>query len=174
MISFLASSLVVGRVAERARRQARQAEQRREDVERLYTLSQEMMLYEDAAGLIRDLPSSSSASSLWKAWCFMSATRTEFYSSTSELPMSMQASLSAVTHGPALRRRCLPGELTTMPLMLGMRPVGALGWRPAVLSREVATAVSAQVAIALARALAIEASARAWRRRARASGCERR
>jgi two-component system sensor histidine kinase KdpD len=44
--------------------------------------------------------------------------------------------------------------------MLGLRPVGALGWRPARLSREVATAVSAQVAIVLARSIAIEASAR--------------
>jgi two-component system sensor histidine kinase KdpD len=41
-----------------------------------------------------------------------------------------------------------------------MRHVGALGWRPAVLSREVATAVSAQVAIVLARSIAIEASTR--------------
>jgi len=56
MISFMLSCAVVGRVAERARGQARQAEHRREDVERLYTLSQEMMLQEDAAGLIRDLP----------------------------------------------------------------------------------------------------------------------
>jgi two-component system sensor histidine kinase KdpD len=38
--------------------------------------------------------------------------------------------------------------------------VGALGWRPALLSREVAAAVSAQVAIVLARSMAIEASAR--------------
>jgi two-component system sensor histidine kinase KdpD len=44
--------------------------------------------------------------------------------------------------------------------MLGLQPVGALGLRPDVLSREVATAVSAQVAIALTRATAIEASAR--------------
>src|SRR5271157_6346881 len=56
MISFLLSCAVVGQVAERARGQARQAEHRREDVERLYELSQEMMLQEDAAGLIRDLP----------------------------------------------------------------------------------------------------------------------
>jgi two-component system, OmpR family, sensor histidine kinase KdpD len=54
----------------------------------------------------------------------------------------------------------LPGEITAMPLMLGVRQVGTLGWRPAVLSREVATAMTAQVAIALTRALAIEASAR--------------
>jgi two-component system sensor histidine kinase KdpD len=45
-------------------------------------------------------------------------------------------------------------------LMLGLRPMGALGWRPARLSREVATAVSAQVAIVLARSIAIEASTR--------------
>jgi two-component system sensor histidine kinase KdpD len=43
--------------------------------------------------------------------------------------------------------------------MMGLRPVGALGLRPARLSYEVATAVSAQVAIALTRATAVEASA---------------
>ena len=54
MLSFAVSSVVVGRLAERARGQTRNAEQRREDVERLYTLSQEMMLHEEAARLIRD------------------------------------------------------------------------------------------------------------------------
>jgi two-component system sensor histidine kinase KdpD len=54
----------------------------------------------------------------------------------------------------------VPGEIVAMPLMLGMRQVGTLGWRPAKLSREVATAVTAQVAIALARSLALEATAR--------------
>ena len=56
MLTFAVSSLVAGRVAERARKQKEQAEQRREEVERLYLLSQEMILQEDAAGLIRDLP----------------------------------------------------------------------------------------------------------------------
>jgi len=56
MISFLLSCVVVGRVAERARSQARQADERRADLERLYELSQEMMLQGDAAGLIRELP----------------------------------------------------------------------------------------------------------------------
>jgi two-component system sensor histidine kinase KdpD len=56
MLTFVASCLVVSRVAENARRQARNAEQRRKDVERLYELSQELMLYEDAEALIRDMP----------------------------------------------------------------------------------------------------------------------
>jgi two-component system sensor histidine kinase KdpD len=83
----------------------------------------------------------------------------QFYASTSELPMSIQASLRAMTEGnnPTLT---IPGGFTAMSLMLGLRPVGALGLRPATLSHTMATAVSAQVAIALTRATAIEASAR--------------
>ncbi len=56
MISFALGCVVVSRLAERARRQALRAEQRQVDVERLYALSQEMMLFEDAEKLIHDLP----------------------------------------------------------------------------------------------------------------------
>ncbi|MGB9408107.1 MAG: ATP-binding protein [Terracidiphilus sp.] len=159
MVSFLLSCAVVGRVAERARGQSRQAEQRREDVERLYELSQEMMLQEDAAGLIRDLPRLIERIFALDGVVLYVRDQDQFYTSTSELPMSIQASLRAMTleHNPALT---IPGGFTAMTLMLGLRPVGALGLRPAVLTREVATAVSAQVAIALTRATAIEATAR--------------
>jgi len=159
MISFLLSCAVVGRVAERARSQARQAEQRREDVERLYELSQEMMLQEDAAGLIRDLPRLIAHIFALDGVVLYVRDHDQFYSSTSELPAGIQASLRTMTqeHNPAPAN---PDGFTTMTLMLGLQPVGALGLWPAVLSREVATAVSAQVAIALTRATAIEASAR--------------
>ena len=159
MLSFLASSLVAGRVAERARSQAVQAEQRREDVERLYLLSQEMMLYEDAASLMGELPRIIGRIFLLEGVVLYSRDEDLFFSSTSELPMSIQASLSAVSMG-LQPTHALPGDFTAMPLVVGMRPVGALGWRPATLSREVATAITAQVAIALTRAVAIEASAR--------------
>jgi two-component system, OmpR family, sensor histidine kinase KdpD len=162
MISFLASSLVAGRIAEQARRQTRQAEQRKEDVERLYVLSQEMMLHEDAAGLMRELPSMIERIFALEGVVLYSRAENAFFSSisaASEMPMSMQASLTAVSEGlsPTL---ALPGEITAMALMVGMRSVGALGWRPDKLSREVATAITAQVAIALTWAVAIEASAR--------------
>jgi two-component system sensor histidine kinase KdpD len=159
MISFLLSSVVVGRVAERARGQARQAEQRRVDVERLYELSQEMMLQEDAAGLIRDLPRLIGLIFALDGVVLYVLDQDQFYSSTSELPLGIQAGLRAMTqeHNPALS---IPGGFAAMTLMMGLRPVGALGMRPAVLSREVATAVSAQVAIALTRATAIEAFTR--------------
>jgi two-component system sensor histidine kinase KdpD len=82
-----------------------------------------------------------------------------FCGSIAEVPASLQASLRALTQGQNPTVSLSSGFYTT-PLMLGMRPVGALGWRPALLSREVATAVSAQVAIVLARSIAIEATAR--------------
>jgi len=159
MISFLASCVVAGRLAERARRQASQAEQRREDVERLYTLSQEMMLYEDAADLLRELPRMIDRIFALEGVVLYVREQDEFYASTDDLPMSIRASLWALTEGQHLTQ-VVPGEITAMPLKMGMRPVGALGWRPPTLSHEVATAVSAQVAIALTRALAIETSAR--------------
>jgi two-component system sensor histidine kinase KdpD len=159
MLTFAASCLVVSRVAEMARRQAREAQQRQKDVERLYELSQELMLYEDAEGLIRDLPRLIDRIFSLDGVVLYVGERDQFFASTSELPMSIRASLRAMTEGqnPTL---AIPGDLIAKPLMIGMRAVGAIAWRPAELSREVSTAVSAQVAIVIARSIAIEASAR--------------
>jgi two-component system, OmpR family, sensor histidine kinase KdpD len=159
MVSFVACCLVVSRVAERARRQTKQAEQRREDVERLYELSQEMMLHEDGAGLIHDLPRLIHRIFALDGVVLYVCEQDVFYGSIADVPTSVQAGLRAMTLGqnPTIP---LHSGYHTMALMLGLRPVGALGWRPALLSREVATAVSAQVAIVLARFIALEASAR--------------
>jgi two-component system sensor histidine kinase KdpD len=48
----------------------------------------------------------------------------------------------------------------TTALVLGLKPMGALSWRPNTLSLEVAAAVTAQVSIAVARAIAIAAKTR--------------
>ncbi|MDR3751594.1 MAG: ATP-binding protein [Terracidiphilus sp.] len=159
MLAFAACCVVVSRVAEKARHQALQAKQRQADVERLYELSQEMMLHEDADGLIRDLPRVIGRIFALDGVVLYVCDQEQFYASTSELPMSICDSLRAMAHGPN-SMLAIPGDFTAMSLMLGLRPVGALGWRPAELSREVATAVSAQVAIVLARSIAIESSTR--------------
>jgi len=158
MVSFLLSCVVVVRVAERARRQACEADERRADVERLYELSQEMMLQEDAAGMIRDLPRLIARIFALDGVVLYVRDQDQFYTSTGDLPMSIHASLRAMTLGEN-PTQVIPGAFTVRTLMMGLRPVGALGLRPARLSYEVATAVSAQVAIALTRGTAVEASA---------------
>jgi two-component system sensor histidine kinase KdpD len=159
MACFLASCFIVGRVAEKARRESREAEQRQADVERLYELSQEMMLCEDAEQLIHDLPRLIHRVFTLNGVILYVHDRDQFYASVAEIPASVRASMMATARGmnPTLTSF---GGYYTMALALGMRSVGALTWQPDTLSREVATAVGAQVAIAVARAVAIEAQAR--------------
>lgn len=159
MFSFAGSCLVVSRVAETARRQTFQAQQRRLDMERLYELSQEMMLYDNAEHLIRELPRIINQVFSLNGVVLYVFAKDEFHASTSDLPMSIRDSMRAVaqTSDPTLE---IPGEFSAMALMLGLRPVGAMAWRPNGLAREVVTAVSAQVGIVIARSLAVETSAR--------------
>jgi two-component system sensor histidine kinase KdpD len=160
MFSFLICSVVVGQLAERARRETLQAQQRRDDVERLYTLSQEMMLHEDAARLIRDMPQHVARSFALDAVVLYVRDQDQFYSTGPEVQPSVRASLQALTqgHGGTMSG---PNDLSYLALMLGLKSIGALAWKPARLSREVATAIGAQVAIALTRAMAIESYTRA-------------
>jgi two-component system sensor histidine kinase KdpD len=159
LITFAASSLVAGRVAEHARRQARHAEQRREDVERLYTLSQEMMLCEEASGLIRDLPRLIQRIFVLESTVLYVHDRDQFYASDSETTEMFKAEMRILATGHGATPS-MPEGFAAQALMLGLRPVGALAWRPDQLSREVATAICAQVAIAITRAVAIEANTR--------------
>jgi two-component system sensor histidine kinase KdpD len=157
LFSFMASSVVVSRVAEQARNQAYQAELRRREVERLYELGQEMMLHEDADGLMRELPRVIARIFSLEGVVLYVRARDRFQSASSDLPMSIENSLKAMAQGPTMMTD-IPGEYAAITLMLGLEPIGALGWKPASLSHELATAIAAQTAIAVARAMTIEAS----------------
>ena len=169
MVAFVVSCIIVGRVADRARRQTQQAEQRREDVERLYALSQEMMLHEDAAGLIREIPRLVEHNFVLDGVLLYVRDEDQLYSSVPTIPVhgrpvqfmpeTMRESLRAVSAAWEPNSE-LPQGFTPMNLVFGMNSVGTLAWKPATLPREVATSVAAQVAIAITRAHAIEASAR--------------
>jgi len=159
MFSFLASCVVVSRLAERARRQTAQAEQRQADVGRLYALSQEMMLFEDAERLLHDLPGLIDRIFELKGVVLYVCDQERFYPSARSVSTTVRAHMQAITEGLSPTIAPLEGY-RTMALTLGLRPLGALAWRPETLSHEVAAAVSAQVAIAVARSLAMETSAR--------------
>jgi two-component system sensor histidine kinase KdpD len=159
MISFALGCIVVSRLAERARREAMQAVQRQADVGRLYALSQEMMLFEDADRLIRDLPRLIDRIFALDGVILYICEHDRFYSSTGDAPASVHAHMQALTKGLSPTQLPLSGYHSTT-LMLGLRSVGALAWRPQTLSREVSAAIGAQVAIAVARSIAIETTAR--------------
>jgi two-component system sensor histidine kinase KdpD len=159
MISFALGCVVVSRLAERARKQATQAVQRQADVGRLYALSQEMMLFEDADRLVRDLPGLIDRIFALDGVILYVCEHDRFYSSTGDTPASVRAHMQALTEGLSPTLIPLAGYHSTA-LMLGLRPVGALAWRPESLSREVSAAISGQVSIAVARSIAVETTAR--------------
>jgi two-component system sensor histidine kinase KdpD len=159
VLAFAVCCVVVGRVAERARRQREEARRRQADVERLYALSQELMLHGDAEGLIRDMPRLISRIFGLEHVILYVSDREHSYASPGEVPASVEASLQTMAQGQQPSADLDLG-FQAVPLMLGLRPVGALAMKPAVLSREVSAAVTAQVAIVLARAITMEASAR--------------
>lgn len=159
MISFALGCVVVSRLAQRAREQTMQAEQRQVDVGRLYALSQEMMLFEDADRLIRDLPGLINRIFALDGVILYICDHDRFYSSGTETEASIRAHMQALTEGLSPTLVPLAGYHSTA-LMLGLRSVGALAWRPEILSREVSAAISGQVSIAVARSIAIETTAR--------------
>ncbi len=159
MISFALSCLVVGRLAERARKQTVRAQQREEDVGKLYSLSQEMMLFEDADRLLRDLPGAIGRIFVLDGVVLYVGEYDRFFSSTSGVSPSVRAHMQAVAQG--LNPTIAPfAGYQTNALALGLKLIGALAWQPDRLSLEVATAVSAQVSIAVARSIAIADSTR--------------
>jgi two-component system sensor histidine kinase KdpD len=159
MTSFALGCVVVSRLAERARNQAMQAVQRQADVGRLYALSQEMMLFEDADRLVRDLPGLIDRIFALDGVILYICEHDRFYSSTGEAAASIRVHMQSLTEGLSPTLVPLAGYHSTA-LMLGLRSVGALAWRPEALSREVSAAISAQVSIAVARSIAIETTAR--------------
>jgi len=159
MFTFAISSLVAGRVAERARKQKDEAEQRREDVERLFQISQEMILHQDAASLIRDVPHLLKRIFSLQDVALYVQDRDEFESTAEDFSPIFRANLRSLVKGNEDASGVEEG-FEAHVLSIGVRPVGALAWRPASLAPEVATAVCAQIGIALSRAMAIEASAR--------------
>ncbi|MGB8028734.1 MAG: ATP-binding protein [Terracidiphilus sp.] len=159
MVSFALSCLVVSRLAERARKQTIRAQQREEDVGKLYALSQEMMLFEDADRLLHDLPGAIDRIFALEGVVLYVSDYDRFYSSTGAVPASVHAHMRAVTQGLNPTITPFAGYQTTS-LTLGLKPVGALSWRPDTLSLEVATAVSAQVSIAVARSITMAATTR--------------
>jgi two-component system sensor histidine kinase KdpD len=99
MVSFALSCAVVSRLSERARQKAIQAEQRQADVGKLYALSQEMMLFEDADRLLRDLPGVIDRIFALEGVVLYVGDYDRFYSSTGAAPASVHAHMQAVTQG---------------------------------------------------------------------------
>jgi len=153
LFAFLVTALVASNLAERARREAEAAKQRRRDVERLYGLSQRLLASENALELLNALP----------GYVHETFSVGSVVAMAADHPTVYRSSLEAVFEESVLRSTLLRGEPITqggvsyVPLRLGMRTVGALGVTGAELSRETLDALGSLAGLAIERARALEA-----------------
>lgn len=153
LFAFLVTALVASNLAERARREAEGAKQRRREVERLYGLSQRLLASENALELLNALPQ------------YVKDTFSvgSVVAMATDHPTVYRSSLDAQFEESVLRSTLLRGEPITqrgvsyVPLRLGMRTVGALGIAGAELSRETLDALGSLAGLAIERVRAMEA-----------------
>jgi two-component system sensor histidine kinase KdpD len=160
LLAFLASAIVASRLAERARREALNATRRRKEVERLYSLSQQLLATDNVMELLNSIPHYVRDAFGLKAAAMFLPKRKAVYRTGVDHPELSEEQLESVSG----RGELVVDEeqqLCFVPLRIGVKPVGSLGLEGAVLSRETLEAVGSLIAISIERAGAIETLTRA-------------
>ena len=159
LLAFLISAIVASRLSERARREARNATRRRKEVERLYSLSQQLLATENVMEMLNSVPRLVRDAFGLQAAAMYLPKRKEVYRTGPDHPELSDEQLECVS----ARGELVVDEekqLCFVPLRVGVRPVGSLGLEGAVLSRETLEAVGSLIAISIERAGAVESLTR--------------
>lgn len=156
LFAFLVTALVASNLAERARREAEGAKQRRLEVERLYGLSQRLLASDNSLELMNALPGYVQETFSVGSVVAMAADHPTIYRSSLDAPFEESVLRSTLLRGEPITQ----GGVSYVPLRLGMRTVGALGITGADLSRETLDALGSLAGLAIERARALEALSR--------------
>jgi two-component system, OmpR family, sensor histidine kinase KdpD len=160
LFAFLVTAVAVSELSARARRGARSAIERRQELERLYAFSQLLLSSESPAELLNLIPRYIVESFGIRSAAISLSSRTDVYRSGPTIDGLESQDLQLV---------CLRGEprfdavrqLAFMPLRMGIRVVGCMGVAGSMLSRQTLEAIGSLVAIAVERASAVEKLSRA-------------
>ena len=155
LAAFLITGMIASHLSDKARRQALAAENRRRDVERLYSFSQKLLLKENVFELLNEVPRQVvNEFSLTCAAIYLIARQQAYYSDENAKSMLSVDELKSVS------ARGKPSDdrgrgLACIPLHVGVRAVGSLAVIGSV-SPETLDAAGGLVAIAVERAGAVE------------------
>jgi two-component system sensor histidine kinase KdpD len=166
LFAFLITAVTASELSERAGREARNANERRRELERLYGFSQQLLSSDNAAELLNAIPRYVVDSFGVRSAAISISNRADIYRSGPAID-----GLDSHT----LQLCCLRGEprldnanqTAFMPLSLGMRVVGSMGISGSVPSRQTLEAIGSLIAVAVERAGAVAGP----RPRVKASSC---
>jgi two-component system sensor histidine kinase KdpD len=157
LAAFLCTSILVSHLSDGVLRQAAISESRRGEVERLYSFSQELLLHDEPRTLARSTPSLAASIFGFRAVAlYVRDGDTTYYSDPGyELLPPLEMRRAAFATEPTVN---IVDGVEVVPLMLGMRSMGALAIRETTGSTGKLEAIGTLVAIALERAAALERS----------------
>jgi two-component system, OmpR family, sensor histidine kinase KdpD len=154
--AFLCTAIVASQLAERARREALSAILRRGEVERLYSLSQQMLAAENVLSLVNAIPRSVvSALNATSVGMFLTERKKVYYSDLKAQEVLEEERLRSVATRGAPSHGDTP-DINFVPLRVGVRSVGSLGVVGSETSPQILDAVGSLIAIAIERAGAVE------------------
>jgi two-component system sensor histidine kinase KdpD len=155
LFAFVATAVTASQLSERARRAARSAIARREELERLYAFSQLLLSSDNPAELLNFIPRYIVESFGVRSAVISLSNRSDIYRSGPSSDGLEIADLQMVS----LRgepRIDTAHERAFMPLRMGLRVVGCMGVAGSTLSRQNMEAIGSLVAISIERASAVE------------------
>jgi len=160
LFAFLVTALAVSQLSERARREARSAIERRQELERLYAFSQLLLSSDNPAELLNLIPRYIVESFGIRSAALSLSSRNDIYRSgpTIDGLETRDLQLTCVRGEP---RFDSVHQLAFMPLRMGTRVVGGMGVSGSMLSRQTLEAIGSLVAISIERAGAVEKLSRA-------------
>src|ERR1700730_2018331 len=159
LLAFLVTGVIASQLAERARTQAKIARRRQNEAERLYEFSQKMLVTGNVIDLLNQLPQMIAATFNMSGAALYLRERDRIYRSS---PNYMDVTAAELRDAAYSRdqRRDEARSVTLVPILLGTRPIGALGITGAATSPEALDAVCGLAAIAIERAGAVETLAK--------------
>ncbi len=155
LLAFLVTGIVASQLAERARSEAKISRRRQREAERLYEFSQQMLVTGNVIDLLNVLPQMIAATFNLAGAAVYLREKDRVYRSS---PNYMDVTAAELRDAAFTRdhRRDEERGVTLVPILLGTRPIGAVGITGAGTSPEALDAVCGLAAIAIERAGAVE------------------
>src|SRR5437016_434613 len=155
LIAFFCTSVIASHLSERVRREARNATQKRMEVERLYTFSQQLLLTDNIVELLKSIPSYLAETFGVAHAAIHMADKDKIYRSGAETEHLPSPDLKEVSSRGEIvlqteHQRCFA------PVRMGLKAIGSLGIAGDVLPRQTLEALGSLVAIAIERAGAVD------------------
>jgi two-component system sensor histidine kinase KdpD len=155
LLAFLVTGIVASQLAERARREAKISRRRQREAERLYEFSQQMLVTGNVIDLLNVLPQMIAVTFNLAGAAVYLREKDRIYRSS---PDYMDVTASELRDAAFTRdhRYDETRAVTLVPILLGTRPIGAVGITGNRTSPEALDAVCGLAAIAIERAGAVE------------------